>query len=81
MKNNCIFAAKNPSYNAMRENKILEEFLKDWLKRNWEMSNIKGEWCPYDGRFCQEGYCEDCMIYLEHEKNLAKKLKESKKWK
>lgn len=40
------------------------------------MKNFKGEWCPYDGRFCQEGYCEDCMVYLDYKKNLAKKIRE-----
>ena len=27
------------------------------------LENHKAHWCPYDGLFCQEGYCEDCGVY------------------
>ena len=27
------------------------------------LENHKAHWCPYDGLFCQEGYCEDCEVY------------------
>jgi hypothetical protein len=36
------------------------------------LNNHKGEWCPIDGRFCQEGYCPECEIYLK--KSLPTKL-------
>ena len=39
------------------------------------MKSKKGEFCPYDGRFCQEGYCDDCLVYLEYEKKLAEKIR------
>ena len=42
------------------------------------MRNMKGEFCPYNGRFCQEGYCDDCMVYLEYEEKLAEKIRKNK---
>ena len=29
------------------------------------MESKKGGWCPYDGRFCQEGFCEGCEVYQQ----------------
>ena len=40
------------------------------------MENMKGTWCPYDDIFCQEGYCDECLVYLEYEKKLAEKIRE-----
>ena len=37
------------------------------------MKNMKGESCPFDNIICQEGWCENCMIYLKYNKKLAKK--------
>ena len=31
------------------------------------MESEKGGQCPYDGRFCQEGFCEGCEVYRQHE--------------
>ena len=34
--------------------------------------NNKGLWCPFKSIFCQEGYCQECQIYLDwQEKNDA----------
>jgi len=27
--------------------------------------NNKGLWCPFKPIFCQEGYCEECQVYLD----------------
>lgn len=29
--------------------------------------NHKGQWCPFDGRFCQEGLCIECEVYVRRE--------------
>lgn len=42
---------------------------------DYKMRNRKGEWCPFADILCQEGYCDECMVYLEYEKKLAKKVK------
>ena len=39
------------------------------------MRNRKGERCLYDNTvFCQEGYCEDCEIYLQRWKGKMVKM-------
>ena len=32
--------------------------------------NHKGEWCWLTDRFCQEGWCEECQVYVDWEKSL-----------
>ena len=29
--------------------------------------NNKGLWCPFKAVFCQEGYCQDCQVYLDYQ--------------
>jgi hypothetical protein len=42
------------------------ETLQSFLNTYPELpENRKGGWCPYDGRWCQEGFCEDCLVYRE----------------
>lgn len=39
----------------------------------------KGTWCPYKPcLFCQEGYCQDCMISLARTRDIKKRLLELK---
>ena len=34
------------------------------------MKNFKGKQCPYKSDvFCQEGYCDECYIYLNRFEN------------
>jgi hypothetical protein len=28
------------------------------------VENHKGNWCPYSNRFCQEGLCSGCQVFL-----------------
>lgn len=30
-----------------------------------EIEQRKGSFCEYDSKFCQEGYCRGCEIYLK----------------
>ena len=30
-------------------------------------NNNKGLWCPFKAVFCQEGYCQDCQVYLDYQ--------------
>jgi len=30
--------------------------------------NMKGKKCPYKDIICQEGYCHECQIYLNRQK-------------
>ena len=32
------------------------------------IGNNKGLWCPFKSIFCQEGYCDQCQIYLDWQK-------------
>ena len=33
-----------------------------------ESGNKKGLWCPFKPMLCQEGYCSECQIYHEWQK-------------
>ena len=38
-------------------------------ERIFSMSgNNKGLWCPFKAISCQEGYCHECQIYLDWQK-------------
>ena len=30
-------------------------------------NNSKGLWCPFKAVFCQEGYCQNCQVYLDYQ--------------
>jgi len=37
------------------------------------MQNYKGNWCPWrPNLFCQEGFCEECEVWLKIERNLCR---------
>lgn len=42
--------------------------------------SMKGRDCPYKSIVCQEGFCEDCQIYLDyqgHEKTMGRSISSS----
>ncbi len=40
------------------------------------IESMKGQRCPYKPIICQEGHCQDCLIYLARTRDVKKRLLE-----